>query len=87
MLALRKLGASYLTLANHFNVPKDTIAYLCQRFGLGGKINPPIAGPRRTTSITIKVNHTEEIINPGKTYAQYLQAEKDRRWKHLTQKD
>lgn len=82
MLAMRKLGASYMILAEHFNVKKDTIVYLCRKFGLGGSINPPIP---RTTRERKRASYTEDTINPGKTYAQYLQDEKDRKWKKLTE--
>lgn len=83
MLAMRKLGASYTILAEHFNVKKDTIIYLCRKFGLGGAFNPPIP---RTTRVVKESIYTEDTINPGKTYAQYLQEEKDRKWKRLTQR-
>jgi len=77
---MRKLGASYMVLAEHFNVEKTTIRYLCRKFGLGGSINPPV---HRTTREKKKSFYTEEAINPGKTYAQYLQEEKDRKRKRL----
>ena len=83
MLAMRKLGASYTVLSEHFNCSRNTIEYLCQKFGLGGSINPPIA---RTTRIEKKPLYTEEKINQGKTYKEYLQAEKLRKCKNLTQR-
>lgn len=84
MLAMRKLGASYTILAEHFSVRKDTIVYLCRKFGLGGAYNPPIA---RTTRKAKEPLYTEETINPGKTYAEYLKEEKERKWKRLTQRE
>jgi len=83
MLAKRKLGASYMSLADEFGVTKDTIVYLCRKFGLGGKMNPPLA---RTTRVKPPRLYNELRINLGKTYAEYLQDEQDRKWKNLTQK-
>jgi hypothetical protein len=87
MLALRKLGWSYSALSERFDTPQNTIAYLCQRFNLGGSINPPIP-KMRTTSKDSKVFHNErnEAINRGKTYSEYLQEERERKWQKLTQK-
>lgn len=86
MLALRKLGWSYTDLSKKFATPQNTIAYICQKFNLGGSINPPIR-KMRTTSKDPKVFHNErnEAINRGKTYAQYLQDEQERKWQRLTQ--
>lgn len=77
MLALRKMGASYLDLQTRYGVSKDTIVYLCRKFGLGGKMKPPIK-IRRTTRFEFRPTYTEEVINPGKTYAEYLADEKRR---------
>lgn len=86
MLALRALGYSYTELAEKFKCPRNTIEYLCQKFGLGGAKKPPIARSR-TTSMKIHTPYyeNEERINPGRTYAEYLQIEKERKWKRLTQ--
>ncbi len=85
MLALRKLGYSYTVLADRYRVPKYTIRYICRRFGLAGKTATKI----RSATTTRKQNKKTpilETINQGKTYAEYLQDERDRKWKRLTQK-
>lgn len=81
MLALRKLGASILELSQEFAVPKSTIRYLIRRFGLAGKYKPPIRGKARksTPSKYETLLYVKETINPGKTYAQYLQEDRERR--------
>lgn len=88
MLALRKLGWSYTVLADRFNVPKTTIRYLCRKFGLAENIQVTVTRPDgRTTTKTPRILHNEmdEVINPGKSYAEYLQDERDRKWRRLTQ--
>ncbi len=86
MLALRKLNWSYGELSEEFSVPKTTIRYLVRRFGLAGRINPPVLAQHRTTRIIKKVIYSEDIDSYAtKTYAEYLQDEKDRKWKRLTQ--
>lgn len=87
MLALRKLGWSYTTLADKYKVPKTTIRYLCRKFGLHeGTVQVTIIRTTTTPVSKIMHNEQEEVINPGKTYAQYLQDQKDRKWQRLTQK-
>lgn len=88
MLALRKLGYSYTILADEFSVDKTTIRYICRRFGLSGSV--PVIVIRqspRTTSSPKKQQHNEknETLNQGKMYAEYLQEEKERKWRRLTQ--
>lgn len=84
MLALRKLGYSYNVLADRYNVPKSTIRYLCRKFGLHeGTVQAVIVRQRTTTEVPT-VTYTEETINPGKTYAEYLKEERERKWKRLT---
>lgn len=88
MLALRKLGWSYTALGDRFSVPKTTIRYLCRRFGLAGNVTViTFRQHSNATSNTSKMlnNEREEMINPGKSYAQYLQEQKDRKWRHLIQ--
>lgn len=80
MLAKRKLGASYTELAEEFNVSKNTIIHLCQKFGLGGSMNPPLA---RTTRKKPRFLYAESGI-PVKNYADYLEEEKQRKWRDLT---
>lgn len=90
MLALRKLGWSYMALSDRFKVPKTTIRYLCRKFGLNERsVKVTIFRTENRTTIkrkTIFYNERDEIINPGKTYAEYLQEERDRKWRRLTQK-
>ena len=88
MLSLRKLGYSYTALADRFNVPKTTIRYLCRKFGLHERTVHTIVSRQdiRTTRPEPKILHNEkdEPINTGKTYAEYLKDERDRKWKRLT---
>ncbi len=86
MLALRKLGYSYTLLSDKYGVPKTTIRYLCRKFGLHEGAVQTVLIRKRTTTILPKPSHTEETINRGKTYAEYLQIEKQRKWLRLTQK-
>lgn len=79
MLALRRLGWSYSELAREFNCPRNSIEYLCQKFGLGGAKKPPLS----TTRVKQSTLYSEST--KPKSYADYLQAEKDRKWKRLTQ--
>lgn len=85
MLALRALGASYTVLADRYEVPKYTIRFICRKFGLAGNVKT-ITIRQRTTTTVSKYSYDEEKINPGKTYKQYLEDEKMRKWKRLTQK-
>jgi len=87
MLALRSLGWSYMALADKFNVPKTTIRYLCRRFGLANNVRVTVLRQdvSTTTSHHIETYTEEDRINPGKTYAEYLQEEKDRKWRKLLQ--
>ena len=85
MLALRSLNWSYTALAKKFDVSKDTIIYLCRKFGLGGAKKPPIK--LSTTRSTSKISYTKPTENDysTKTYADYIRDENERRWKKLTQ--
>lgn len=89
MLALRSLGWSYTALADKYNVPKLTIRYLCRRFGLAGTVT--VTTPRQDARTTTESSSTsyseEEHINPGKSYAEYLQDERERKWRRLTRQD
>lgn len=88
MLALRKLGWSYMALSDKFQVPKTTIRYLCRKFGLAENVQVTISRQDvRTTTKAPEVLHNEreEVINPGKSYAEYLKDEQDRKWRRLTQ--
>lgn len=88
MLALRKLGWSYMALADKYNVPKTTIRYLCRKFGLHERaVNVVVYRQDIRTTIPQKIvlyNERDEVINQGKTYAEYLQDEKKRKWRKLT---
>lgn len=84
MLALRKLNWSYTKLSEEFKVPKTTIRYLVRRFGLAGKYNPPIRSRTTRRLIVPLYTELEERINPGKTYAEYLKDDQDRKWRRLT---
>lgn len=87
MLALRKLDWSYGELSEEFNVPKTTIRYLVRKFGLAGRKNPPTLARHRTTRTSLETTYSKstDLNYESKTYADYLQDEKDRRWKRLTQ--
>lgn len=82
MLALRSIGWSYGALAERFGVEKLTIRYICRKFGLADSIKPTIFRATPKPQITF---YDEERINPGKSYAEYLQDERDRKWRRLTQ--
>lgn len=79
MLALRAMGFSYTVLAETFNVPKLTIRYLCRRFGLDEKNVTTIVVRQAATTRRPKYDYSEEKINPGKTYAEYVREERERR--------
>lgn len=83
MLSLRKLGWSYTRLADHFNVPKTTIRYLCRKFGLSEKTVTTVIVREHTTVGRTYPTYDEERINPGKTYAEYLKEERERARKRL----
>lgn len=84
MLALRRLNWSYTELSDEFKVKKMTIRYLVRRFGLNGKYKPPIRKGHATSKYDYLL-YSEEKLNPGKTYAQYLQADKERKCRELNQ--
>jgi len=85
MLALRRLNWSYTELAEEFKVKKTTIRYLVRRFGLNGKYKPPIRKGRATSKYA-HILYAEKKVNPGKTYAQYLQEENERKWRLALQR-
>lgn len=82
MLALRKMGFSFTVLSEVFSVDKSTIRYLCRRFGLGEQ--NVITTVKRTPTPKPKPVYTEEKINQGHTYAEYLAIEKQRKLERLT---
>ena len=84
MLALRALGWSYTLLSDRYGVQKYTIRWISRKFGLAGNVQT-ITIRQRTTTNDRKPRYTEEKVNPGMMYADYLKAEKDRKWKQLTQ--
>lgn len=82
MLALRAMGFSFTVLADTFNVDRNTIRYLCRRFGLGGgKVETTTK--RVAPTVRTRPQYTEEKINPGRTYAEYLAIEKQRAQERL----
>lgn len=83
MLALRKMGFSYTVLADTFGVPKETIRYLCRRFGLGER-SVTTTVKRIAPTTRLQPIYTEDKINPGKTYAEYLAEDRERQRKRLT---
>lgn len=89
MLAMRKLGYSYQALADEFGVEKTTIRYLCRKFGLSEKTVQPLYFRKKTYTIAARreaaYDDQEGPINPGKSYAEYLQDERERHLKRLTQ--
>lgn len=90
MLALRKLGWSYTLLADKFSVPKTTIRYLCRRFGLAENAVATTTIRRDSGATRPKppalYNEKDERINKGKSYAEYLKEEQDRKWRDLMQR-
>lgn len=80
MLAMRRLGYSYTVLSEHFGVPKLTIRYLVRKFGLAEDVIEPKVIRQRTTVKSVVHTYDEEVINPGKTYKEYLAEEKARRF-------
>lgn len=87
MLALRRLGWSYMALSDKYHAPKTTIRYLCRKFGLHENTVKVLVF-RQDSRTTMRgrpvfYNERNEMINPGKTYAEYLQDEKDRKWQRL----
>lgn len=94
MLALRGQGWSYTALAEKYECPKLTIRFLARKYGLDGNTvivqftrqdylkTITIALPPATI---IQTTSSEEKVSEGKTYAQYVKDEKERRWKHLIQ--
>lgn len=87
MLALRCLGYSYTVLADRYGVPKETIRFLCRRFGLDQKnVETVFFREHSAPTVQPRVDYNEEIINEGKTYAQYLKEEEERKkWRKRTQ--
>jgi Zn-dependent peptidase ImmA (M78 family) len=83
MLALRALGYSYTVLADRYNVPKTTIRYLVRRFGLTENKVQATVTRSHTTTQSPKYQYVEETINPGKTYAEYIKEEQERRRRKL----
>lgn len=94
MLNLRLQGWSYTALAEKYDCPKLTIRFLARRNGLGGN-NIVVQVTRQdylrmnTTpleEVTVVQTAPEERISQGKTYAEYLKDEHNRKWRRLTQK-
>jgi len=87
MLALRKMGYSYTVLADKYKVPKTTIRYLCRKFGLANNVETLVIRHIVTTTLPKQdfYNEREEKINTGKSYAEYLKEERERKWRKLTQ--
>ncbi len=88
MLFLRGAGWSYTALAERYGCPKLTIRFLARKNGLGQTVQIQFGHQdylRATTPLvkesTIKA---EERVSEGKSYAEYLKEEKERRWKRLT---
>ncbi len=85
MLALRSQGWSYTALAERFDCPKLTIRFLARKYGMGQNtisvqytrtdyLSATTRDMQETTQTT-----TEERVNEGKTYAEYLAEEQARR--------
>ena len=89
MLALRSLNWSYNELSEEFKVPKTTIRYLVRRFGLAGRFNPPSPPSHRSaTSPPQPLLYNEETDSnySNKSYKDYLDDERKRKWVRLTQR-
>lgn len=91
MLALREMGWSYTALAERYNCPKLTIRYLSRKYGLGHEVIKVTVNRttylRATTSPPIEVSISETgpdgKISQGKTYAEYLKEEAERKYRRL----
>lgn len=91
MLFLRGAGWSYTALAERFECPKLTIRFLARKYGLTGDyitIQYSRQDYLRTTTTppqesTIGGTQPEEKISEGKTYAEYLKDEAERKRKRL----
>jgi hypothetical protein len=89
MLALREMGWSYTALAERYNCPKLTIRYLSRKYGLGHEIVTVTVDRQRYLRATtqpspdVTIGQTEEKICEGKTYAQYLKEEAERKYRRL----
>ena len=87
ILNLRREGYSFVFIANQFGKDHTTIIYHCQKAGLA-----KIRGKRKLAMIDLIKSHQqveettfcieEEVINSGKNYADYLEEEKNRKWKN-----
>lgn len=85
MLAHRALGWSYTALADKYGVEKTTIRYLCRKFGLAEKsVETIVFRMHPRTTILPPPEPVELRINPGKTYAEYLKEDQERRKKVRT---
>lgn len=85
MLALRSQGWSYTALAERFECPKLTIRFLTRKHGLGEQIIT-VQFTRtdylRTTTRPqeeVTMGGSEERVCVGKTYAEYLKEDQERK--------
>lgn len=89
MLFLRGAGWSYTALAEYYGCDKLTIRFIARKNGLTQDVvitqythqdylSATTEAPKQVT-----ITNTEERISEGKTYSEYLQEEKDRKWKRL----
>lgn len=87
MLLLRLGGWSYQALADKYECPKLTIRHLARKHGLGGETVIVTTQSSKVTRTTIYTSITgtscttgsDGPINPGKTYAEYVREDQERR--------
>lgn len=85
MLELRRQGWSYSALSEKYSCPRLTIRYLAKKNGLGRESVVTVITRQQAYPRTQVLLMDQERVNPGKTYAEYLEMERQRRWKRLTQ--
>ena len=94
MLVLRMAGATYNDLGRRYEVDHTTIIYHCKKAGIGTPELEPVKLKRKERIIVPKqiVQRREirlhpilaaERMNTGKTYAEYVEAQHQRRYAHL----
>jgi hypothetical protein len=90
LLVLRRRGWSYGVLAIIYECPKTTIRFMVRKHELASDMVKPVLKLKtvrdtlpesepHTTRKVPELPSTVETINEGKTYAQYLQEEQERK--------
>lgn len=88
MLTLRGQGWSYTALAEKYACPKLTIRFLARKYGLGQQTisvqftrTDYLRTTTRPSEVTIGNTGPEGRISQGKTYAEYVKEDQERRKK------